>query len=412
MEGTRKVLITNASHISLAAARSLGRKGIEVTAVSPYRRSITFYSRYCRHRIVTSERPENDGYIDELAKIVTHDKFDMLLPGGSDLIYKISKYRYKLIPYTKIPIADMESIGITEDKSKTIKFALKLGIPCPRTFFSEDIDPSNMEEIAEEIGFPAVIKPDISSGARGISYAGSLKELEDLYEKTSKKYGSCHIQEFIRGKKYSGSALFNRDGLPRRVCVQQSLRQLPFTGGVSIYAVTEKQPQILRYSLELLNALNWYGVATVQFIVDDKDKRPKLLEINPRLYGSLCLAIAAGVDYPYLLYRLAIEGDIEQDLNYKTGIKSRYVFPKEYEYFLSILRNKSAGFSRNLSPSRAFLDFILFYEPKMNYFVMSSDDPVPAMANSVNYVRKKFKRFIKVYHARKRKSSDYKRRAC
>ncbi len=393
MQETKKVLVTNARHISLAATRSLGKKGIEVTVISPYRRSTTFYSRYCKHKIMTSFTPEKEGYIEDLVRIVKNEKFDMLLPVGNDSIYPVSKNRDKLSPYIKIPIANKKSMEIVEDKSKTLKFAMKLGIPCPKTFFFEDIYPLNMKEIAEEIGFPAVIKPNIGTGARGISYANSLKEMEDIYEKTIKKYGPCHIQEFIRGKKYSGTALFNQDGVPRRGCVQQCLKQFPFTGGSQIYVRSVKQSQVLDYTFEFLKALKWYGIAELEFIVDDKDKSTKLLDINPRLYGSISLPIAAGVDYPYLLYRLAMDGDIEPDFNYKLGVKCRYLFPKEFKYFISILRNGSAGLSRNFHPSRVFLDLIRFYEPNLNYFVFSADDPMPAVANSIIYIESIIKKY-------------------
>lgn len=386
MQEIKKILITNASHISLAATRSLGRKGIEVTSISPEKRSITFYSRYCKHRIITPFAPENEGYIEYLEQIVKNEKFDVLLPGGSGLIFTISKYRDKLSPYTKIPITNKENIEISRDKSKTLKYAMKFGIPCPKTFFSEDIDQSNMREIAQEIGFPAVIKPDIGTGATGISYANSLQELEYMYEKTIKEHGSSHIQEYIRGKKYSGSALFNQDGLPRRGCVQQGLRQIPFTGGSQIYVVSVKQSQVLDYTFEFLKALKWYGIAEIEFIVDDKDKCPKLLDLNPRLYGSVCLPIAAGVDYPYLLYRLAMDGDVEPDFNYKLGVKCRYLFPNELRYFFSILTNRRYKHLENPGVLRAFLNFIQFYEPKLNYFVMSAEDPFPAAVNSLQYI--------------------------
>ncbi len=386
MPEKKKILITNAErHVGLAATRSLGRKGIEVTAISAHKRAITFYSRYCKHRKVSSFTAEKAGFIEDLINIVKNENLDVLLPAGNDSIYSISKYRDKLSSHIKVPIARKESIEITEDKSKTIKFVMKLGIPCPKTFFSENIDSSNMREIVKEIGFPAVIKPNIGAGADGISYANSLKELEDVYAKTTKEYGPSHIQEYIKGKKYSGSALFNQDSLPRRGFVQQSIRQMPFTGGSQILAISVKQTQVLDYTFQILKALKWYGIAEMEFIVDHKDKCPKLLDINPRLYGSVCVPIAAGVDYPYLLYRLAMAGDIEPDLNYKLGVKCRYVFPEEFKYVLSVIRNRTARHSGNYGVWRAFFNFIRLYEPNLNYFTMAADDPMPALVNSLNY---------------------------
>ncbi len=384
----KTALVTNAeNHVCLATVRSLGKNKLDVTAISCEKRALSFYSRYCRQRVITSSPAQQERFIEELVEIVKDKSFDILLPAGWDTIYLISKYRNKLMPYTDIPIAKQESIEITEDKSETIKFALKSGIPCPRTFFPEEIDTSNMKQIIEEIGLPAVVKPNKGFGAVGIRYANSFEELEDVYVKTVKRYGPSIIQEFIKGKTYSSSALFNSKGQPRRACVQQGLRESPPTGGTQIYTISARQQEILECTIKLLKALKWYGIAELDFILDDRDQRPKLLEINPRLYSSVCLPIAAGVDYPYLLYRLATEGDVEPDFNYELGVKCRYIFPAEFKYVLGILRNKNGHNSRNPTARKALIDFIKLYEPDLNYFIMSTDDPMPAMINLFNYVQ-------------------------
>ncbi|VVB97353.1 D-alanine--D-alanine ligase [uncultured archaeon] len=245
-----------------------------------------------------------------------------------------------------------------------------------------------MKQIIKKIGFPVVIKPNHGFGAIGVRYANSLEEFEDVYARTVKQYGPSIIQEFIKGKTYSSSALFNSNGQPRRICIQQGLRESPPTGGTQIYTISTRQPEILECTIELLKALKWYGIAELDFILDDRDQRPKLLEINPRLYSSVCLPIAAGVDYPYLLYRLATEGDVEPDFNYnyELGIKCRYIFPAEFKYVLEVLRNKNNHHSKNPGAGRAILDFIKLYESNINYFVMAPDDPMPALVNLLNFV--------------------------
>lgn len=78
-------------------------------------------------------------------------------------------------------------------------------------------------------------------------------------------------------------------------------------------------------AIRLLRELNWYGLAMVEFKVDPRDGVPKLMEINPKLWGSLNLAIASGVDFPALLYRLAVDGDVRPVFDYQVGVRCRFL---------------------------------------------------------------------------------------
>ena len=84
---------------------------------------------------------------------------------------------------------------------------------------------------------------------------------------------------------------------------------------------------------DLLAALGWVGVAMAEFKVDPRDGRPKLLEVNPRFWGSLNHAIVCGVDFPWLLYRMAMEGDVEPQGEYRVGVRSRSFLPGELLHF-------------------------------------------------------------------------------
>ena len=65
----------------------------------------------------------------------------------------------------------------------------------------------------------------------------------------------------------------------------------------------------------------------VEFKKDPRDGQCKLMEINPRFWGSLELSVLSGVNFPYLLYRMETEGDIEPVIDYKEGIRCRWLLP-------------------------------------------------------------------------------------
>jgi predicted ATP-grasp superfamily ATP-dependent carboligase len=74
----------------------------------------------------------------------------------------------------------------------------------------------------------------------------------------------------------------------------------------------------------LLEHLAWHGPCQADFIVD-REGRPYLIDINPRLWGSLTQAIASGVDFPHLIYQLALRGDVEPVPDFRTGVVTRWL---------------------------------------------------------------------------------------
>jgi predicted ATP-grasp superfamily ATP-dependent carboligase len=79
-------------------------------------------------------------------------------------------------------------------------------------------------------------------------------------------------------------------------------------------------------AVRLLQHMQWYGPAEVEFRIDPRDGKPTLMEVNPRLWGSLFTGIVAGVDFPYMLYRMAMDGDVEPVTEYRTDRRARYFF--------------------------------------------------------------------------------------
>ena len=145
------------------------------------------------------------------------------------------------------------------------------------------------------------------------------------------------IQEFIPsgGEAYGISLLFNRSSQLRAAFTHRRLREFPVKGGPSTLRESVHMPQLLDKSVKLLQHLNWYGVAMVEYKQDPRDGKCKLMEINPRFWGSLPLAVVAGVDFPYLLYRLVMDGDIEPVLDYPEGIRCRWLLAGDVLHFLT-----------------------------------------------------------------------------
>jgi predicted ATP-grasp superfamily ATP-dependent carboligase len=318
-----KVLLTdgNFKH-TLAAVRSLGKRGIEVTVLSHLSVSISFYSKYCRHRVIAPDPEKDPRFADFLLDYVKKNHVDVLLPISFAAVIQVSRIRQELEKYVKIPLADDAALDIAGSKDRTIQYAEKIGIRIPKTWYPRT--EAEVESIANEVSYPAVIKGSEESGF--VRYANSPNELSQKYRFIARY--SPVIQEYITGEGYGFFALYNH-GTARAIFMHKRIREYPVTGGPSAVAESIYDPALRDAGLRILDNLQWHGVAMVEFKKDAKTGDFVLMEINPKFWGSLGLSIAAGVDFPYLACRMAIDGDIEPVFHYETGVKYRWLFPAD-----------------------------------------------------------------------------------
>jgi predicted ATP-grasp superfamily ATP-dependent carboligase len=167
--------------------------------------------------------------------------------------------------------------------------------------------------------------------------------------------------------------LFNK-GETRAIFTHKRIREYPESGGPSTLRESVRYPEIEEHATRLLKKLNWHGVAMVEFRIDARNNEPKLMEINPRFWGSLQLAVYSGVDFPYLFYQMAMKGDVEPVMDYEIGKRVRWLLMGDILWFLTV-KNKL-----KLLP-----EFLRFWG--MGYDILSFDDPLPAVGAIVEGFR-------------------------
>lgn len=322
-------LITTAnSPKALISTRSLGRMGIDVSTADKKKYALSSLSRYSKDFFLyPSPKDAPIEFIRELTSLVKKHKHDVLMPVHSEDTYLIAKYKSRLDPFIKVPLHDYSNITAVNNKASLMQVARDLGIPIPNTYYIEDL--GMLSQIAEEIEFPAVIKLRETSSSIGLSYVNSKEELISKYKETILKYDLSPsnyplIQEYVEGDGYGVSVLFNQGDL-RAKFTHKRLREYPISGGPSTYRISVKEPKMEDIATRLLEYFNWHGVAMVEFKMGGNNK-PVLMEVNPRFWGSLNQAIQSGVDFPYLLYNMALDGDVKPVLNYKIGVKTKNIF--------------------------------------------------------------------------------------
>jgi predicted ATP-grasp superfamily ATP-dependent carboligase len=187
-------------------------------------------------------------------------------------------------------------VSLVTSKTGLIDLARNIGIPVPKTVCHRPGDDCAL--LAKTLRFPLVAKTVAGEIYDRVRYLNNTRELE-FYLKDHGADEFLFFQEYIDGVGHGCFALCE-DGEPVFCQMHRRVWEYPVTGGPSVLARIIHDPVLEETSLKLLRELRWNGLAMVEFKKGRQDQQYHLLEINPRLWGSLGLSIAAGADFPYL----------------------------------------------------------------------------------------------------------------
>lgn len=362
---------------ALAMIRSLGKKGINVTAASDDSSDFPLFSKFCSGKILLRTNTDySDVLADEFLDIVKNTHYDAFLPVmREDLLLALSKRKNDFEQYTRLALPTFDKLSVLNNKAKVSDLLLELGEPRPKTYFADSVPV--LDSIIETAVFPLVIKPHIGEGARGVKVVTDPGQLISGYNDISKAHGPALIQEYINGRKHTAVFLLNNNSEVRRFFVHRAIREYPITGGPTCFLESVKYEPIYEVGLKLLKHVNFTGLASMEFIIDENDGKPKIIDVNPRFYGPLQCAISAGVDLPYAVFKMAVDGDIETDLSYREGVTCRNLLFEDTKHLISVLKgNKSTKYT--LGKMATLANYLNFFRDD-SYFVLSLSDPMPAL---------------------------------
>jgi predicted ATP-grasp superfamily ATP-dependent carboligase len=362
--GRALVLNAQAKH-SLAAIRCLGRHGVQVTAGSAHCRTAGAMSRYA-DRSIRYPDPETDpeGFLRAVEREVRRHDYQLLLPINEVTVGRVVEHSDRFEPHTNVPFLPYEQLRVGLDKARTTEAARAFDIPQPRTLLPDEVSFDRLPEL----GYPVVVKPTHGSSRSGVSVCESRGELQRVYRETREEYGPTLLQEFIpNGGERGVYTLYDRSSALCRVTVQERLRSNPPEGGASTYRETVEDPDLVALADDLLSALDWQGVAMAEFRIDARDGEPKLMEINPRFWGSLALSVFAGVAFPYHLYQFATGVPLERDLSYEPGVRARCLFAD----FQQVLNRDDRV--------TALREFLTPSQKPCRFDIVSRSDPLPTL---------------------------------
>src|SRR5215211_3814146 len=393
-----RILVTD-SHLGSAVAliRSLEQRGHHVIAAVSEPDSPGAYSRHAAETLrYPSPFEEAAATGAALLEIVRERGVDLLIPVTDEVILPIREARARFAQHCIVALAPDPAFTLARDKPGTIELAASLGIPTPRTAVVADA--AAARDLDGTLRWPVVVKPQASRVAAAgngsivtlrVAYA---QDMDDLERRVAAFEALCPsvVQEYCSGAAV-GVELLMHEGRPLAAFQHRRLREVPITGGAS--SLRESMPldaDLLQLSVRLLEALDWTGVAMVEFKVGRDG--PKLMEINGRIWGSLPLAVRAGMDFPVRLAEMYLTGPppagTPPATSYEVGVRSRNL-ELDVLWVASVLRRKRR-YPFLPSPRRreALLAGVGWLSPADGYDILALRDPWPGLAELARIAKK------------------------
>jgi D-aspartate ligase len=365
-------LIIGGAHVSLAIARSLGRHGVPVWLMANH--PLPRYSRYVARSFAWPGADDRAGVSSIIDVVTRHGLRDwVLIATGDQDMAMVAQNHAALSAHLKVATPDWQTARWSYDKHLTYQRAAELGIDFPKSY--QPHDAGGLARL--DCRFPVVLKPAYRKGNDEFTLAKAWKAddrdaLVAQYARAAALVGADAIivQEWIPG---AGEAQFSYAGLwqngsPIASLVARRTRQHPIDfGRSSTFVETIDCPEVESLAARFLKSLDYTGVVEIEFKRDRRDGRYRLLDVNGRFWAWCALGHAAGIDFPYLVWKQAL-GESSAPCHGKPGIAwmhgSRDIIAAWQEMRRGTLRLRD--YLRALPHTRSFATFAL-------------DDPLPAL---------------------------------
>lgn len=299
-------LVTGAEMSGYGIMRSLGRAGISVVALTDGVEDFGRYSKYCRLGGSYTDGQDGEQICGQLEEWSTRLQTKPVLFVTSDWMALLAaEHQERLAPHFAFHWAPADVLATITNKARISLFCGQHGIRVPRSHFTEPGE--DVGGNAASFPFPCLVKvtrhfergsfPDAD-----LTVFQSPAALEEYYRTRPGLLGHTFWQQIIEGgddNVFECNVLIRRSGDVGGVCCVRRLRQYPPQYGFMSYGRTEENQAVIEESLKLLRALDYRGLANIEFKYQPKDSNYYFIEMNPRLPWSTTLFAAAGVNLPY-----------------------------------------------------------------------------------------------------------------
>ncbi|MDU1905720.1 MAG: ATP-grasp domain-containing protein [Dysgonomonas sp.] len=316
---------------------------------------------------------DDNAYLDFLKDYIIKNNIKVVIPLSDSKAEFVSKYKIILQSITSIFNPDYSAFNLGYDKNQLMVICQKNGFPHPHSI---DLEQFDFTQIPNSI-FPALIKPNHTTGGRGMVLVKDRDEFENSYPIIRANYGACHLQEFIEkgGKQIKVQLFVDEESKLQYSSVIHKQRYYPESGGSSCCNITIECPELVEICYSVLKKIKWIGFADFDLIEDTKDGIMKIMEINPRVPACIESAVNSGIDYGSIIVDASL-GRKLKTYQYKPGKKLRHI---GFE-FLWFICSKDRF--------RAKPNWFKFIDKDLSFQDFSFSDPLPFFYGLIGNIKK------------------------
>jgi D-aspartate ligase len=368
-------IVFGGDYQGLGIVRSLGRRKIPVCVIDD-EWSIARYSRYATHSVaVGSFRDERHTVQIVMETARRLDLWNWVLyPTRDETVAAFARYREELKEYFRVATPGWNTTQWVWDKRNTYSLAQKLNISVPKTWYPKDV--TDLDDIAADL--PLVIKPAIKEhffyATKAKAWrANSRRELAELFQRAVRQVGpgEAMIQDLIPGNgehQFAYCAFFKQGQAVGSMVVRRVRQHPPEFGRASTYVETIDLPILEQLSERFLRAIDYYGLVELEYKLDPRDGEYKLLDVNGRTWGYHTLGLAAGVDFPYLLFADQV-GDSIRPCRGRVGVR-----------WIRLLTDVPTSIREIVGGRQKIRAYVRSVRNAHTEAVFSQDDPLPGLA--------------------------------
>ena len=325
LKGVRVLLLEGFARQNMALIPALKKLGCHVTTYNASRLDIGYASRFPDVKLIEPwDRNDEDFSFEALMDVLKRDHYDVLIPTTDFSARLLADHLQELSLYAN-PAENGENLFYrVMNKQQTMRFCELADVPHPRTWYDMDC----LEDVLKaDIGYPFAIKPRIGYGGIGFKVIHDEAELRKRFEKTMKRCGPMLAQEYIPqdGGQLQCQVFMDERGEAASAVLFDKTRWYPIAGGSSCCNTTRHDPAIVADCVRLLRTIGWQGYADVDLILDPRDGRAKVMEINPRVTGGVKIVFKAGVDVARQIVELALGLPVTRYPEYRDGVRLRFM---------------------------------------------------------------------------------------
>jgi predicted ATP-grasp superfamily ATP-dependent carboligase len=374
-----------------ACIRSLKRRGVRTVVPSGYDDPPATRSRYCDEAVsVPSPHDDLIAYRDALLELAARSSARTIIPIFEEDAYLLSKYREHFAEHVDLVVPPLGTLATAYDRVELAAAAESAGVPVPETTLLSDVDDWSGAQIVKS-------RYNLLTPDRFDEYSASeshmIKDQEYLEPGEAPEISATvermrHepiVQTLIPARdQYVFGALYE-EGSPVTTFQHRQVRGETYAGGGGSYRESVAVPKLERAGRDLLNELDWHGLACVEFRRHEETGEFVLIELNPRIWRSTAVAVESGADFPSDYLSVSAGDAAAVDSTYRTGVGMHFTYG-EFTYLRSVLESEYSNVERpSLHEALRDVAVSTVAHPRFDYLHL--DDPQPFVRGLVNAIR-------------------------